>query len=182
MDSQVVPQSAEQVTRTTQVIVVLMAIWLIAFGGYLFVNGVAAEPEVERGINILSITGCAMAVMMIVSRFFVPTMIVAGQRSRIANLFPEDSLESSAEDRNESDSIAIRHLFGAFQFKTIIAVALLEGGALLNLIAYMLEGQAINLIVSGVLIVLILSLFPTQHTVENWLEGEIAVIKQMREL
>jgi hypothetical protein len=73
-------------------------------------------------------------------------------------------------------------LTSAYQTRMIISCAMLEGIAFLNLVAYMLERRPISLAVAGILILMLLGHFPTFGRVRNWLEDELATIKQLRAL
>ena len=59
---------------------------------------------------------------------------------------------------------------GTYQTTLIIALALLEGGAFFNLIAYLLHGRAFSLATAGLLVVFLLMQFPTTGRVSDWLQ------------
>lgn len=63
------------------------------------------------------------------------------------------------------------HTVETYQTTLIIGAALFEGPAFLNVMAYMLEGQAFSLAIAAVLLVFILLLFPTASRVEEWIEN-----------
>ncbi len=173
---QQLPDSVDAVTRTTQVIVCALAMGLLTFSGFAIFKRMDQQPE----DGIFLIIGVVFAAMAIVMRFVVPPLIVSAQRKQIAGMLPDVSREPFAEDQQQADSEAFRQLYGLFQLKTIIAAAILEGAGFMNLIAYMNEGQMTSLIVAFVVMALVLMLFPTRSGVENWIEGEIATIEQVR--
>jgi hypothetical protein len=51
----------------------------------------------------------------------------------------------------------------------LVAGALLEGGALFNLVAHMLERRPLSLAVSGVLILAMAFLFPSMDRASQWI-------------
>jgi len=57
-----------------------------------------------------------------------------------------------------------------YQTGLIIGLALLEGAAFLNIMAYMIEGTIYSLGVAAVLLVLLLARFPTVVGVSDWIE------------
>ncbi|QDU58415.1 hypothetical protein [Aeoliella mucimassa] len=62
---------------------------------------------------------------------------------------------------------------GTYQSTLIVGCALFEGAAFFNLIAYMLEGQLYSLVIAALLMLCILSRFPTVAKVEEWLEARL---------
>lgn len=58
-----------------------------------------------------------------------------------------------------------------YQTGLIIGLALLEGAAFFNVIAYMIEGQPLSLGVAAILAVMILVRLPTIGGVEDWIES-----------
>jgi pilus assembly protein TadC len=65
-----------------------------------------------------------------------------------------------------------RSKLDAFRMKTIVALALLEGAAFMNLVAVMTEHQWWSLAVAGGLVFWMLARFPTRYMIENWLQPE----------
>src|SRR5262249_29481905 len=63
-------------------------------------------------------------------------------------------------------------LLGTYQSTRIIALALLEGAALLAAISYLLEGQAWTLGLALAALALMLSQFPTEARVRSWLQQQ----------
>lgn len=64
---------------------------------------------------------------------------------------------------------AVAQLARAYLTKTLIAVALLEGGALFNVVAHMLERTPLSLAATGVLLVALMALFPSEDRVTGWI-------------
>jgi hypothetical protein len=48
--------------------------------------------------------------------------------------------------------------------------------------AYMLEGQLINLAAAGVLVLIMLCAIPTYGRVESWVQNELTTIEQLRQM
>jgi hypothetical protein len=57
-----------------------------------------------------------------------------------------------------------------FQTRMIVGLALLEGAAFFNLVAFMTEGHWWTLIVVAVLLVWMLASFPTHGRLKQWIE------------
>jgi hypothetical protein len=64
----------------------------------------------------------------------------------------------------------LRTLLRLYQTRLIVGLAILEGAALFNAVAYLIAGQWWSLAVVGVLLALMLTSFPTRMGIEQWLD------------
>jgi hypothetical protein len=71
-------------------------------------------------------------------------------------------------------------LAGIYQTKLIIAAAMIEGAAFLNLVAYLLDGHVWTLAAAAVLLFILLMQFPTTGRVETWVSDELESLQQLR--
>jgi hypothetical protein len=60
---------------------------------------------------------------------------------------------------------------------TIIAAAGMEAGALMSLVAYLLEGRPVALVAAGVFGMLLALQMPTRGRLDQWLESELLKLK-----
>jgi hypothetical protein len=135
--------------RTAQIICAAL------IAGVFFFLGITQVIGPKKDEPFLAYFAAGFAALMIVMRFVVPAIAV---RNQIQSL-PEDV----------SDDLMFR-LFQIYQNRMIIGLALLEGAAFFNLIAYLTAGQIWTLAVVGLLLVLMLMMFPTLNQFENWAE------------
>ncbi|MGD9857932.1 MAG: hypothetical protein AB7U20_23555 [Planctomycetaceae bacterium] len=63
-------------------------------------------------------------------------------------------------------------LYGVYQTKTIVGLAILEGAAFFNIVAAMIENNWWSLAIAGGLVFWMLALFPTQTRVAHWVEAQ----------
>lgn len=118
----------------------------------------APQPwEVVPPGGMLTAIGLAMAALMIVLAFVVPRQVASGLRKQIAPGAP-----SAGSDA----------FFGVYQTQMILGLALLEGAAFFNAIAFLLEGHIPSLLAFGVLVALMLARFPTRAGVASWVEDQ----------
>ena len=68
-------------------------------------------------------------------------------------------------------------LFHSYQMATIVTAAGMEGGALLSLMAYLIEGKPAALVAAGGFGLLLALQMPTQGRLDQWLEGELLKLK-----
>jgi hypothetical protein len=114
----------------------------------------AAKGEPAKS-PMLALVGAGMAVMAVVVRFIVPTIIVNGAKARLK--------EASATD-------VMAQLAGLYQTKMIVGMAILEGAAFVNLIAYMTEKQFWSYGIVAFLVGVMAISFPSQGQFEGWAE------------
>ena len=67
---------------------------------------------------------------------------------------------------------SIGTLLGSYQTRLILRWAILEGAALFNLVAYLLDHQLISALVAAALVVTLLLKFSTPGSVRRWIEDQ----------
>lgn len=82
---------------------------------------------------------------------------------------PESHRNEQFDPRADEVFVA---LAGTYQVELIIKVALLEGAAFYNIIAYRVEQQPWTLAIIAALLVFILMQFPTRSRIRNRIETE----------
>jgi hypothetical protein len=128
-----------------------MIVGVLAFGGTCAV--VAGGPE-EGGGQVLSLVGAAGALLQLGLYFVVPRLI-------------RDNATRQAGPGDQK-------LVQAYQTGLIVGLALLEGAAFFNLVAYMVEKQWWTITIVAALLFWMLLAFPTRTRVTQWLESRQA--------
>jgi len=140
--------SIEQVVRATQIITGAMVTGVVTFAAIVvFVLGALKDPS--NGL-IMSGIGAAFAGVAFVLHLVIPPLIAAKQ--------------GRGADKQQ--------LYGVFQMKMIIGLALLEGAAFFNLVACLVEHNWWSLAVAGGLCFWMLAMFPTRTKIEHWAEAQ----------
>ena len=137
--------------HTSQVIAGALMFAVTVFGVIAVIIGGTVQPATP----IMAYLAVAFAAQVIALRFFVPGLVVKSQLEAL-----KDEGTSSIEEK----------LQGLFQTRMIIGMALLEGAAFFNLIAYIIEGQWFSLVTAGFLLLLMGMMFPTVRALESWIE------------
>lgn len=185
------------ITRTLQIIVLGMAGGVFAFMVVATVIG-AQQPG---GDPLLTYVGAGFAVLAVILWCVVPGVaarkarqaIVDGREMDRPTTFPSTTklgivinaylaLKPDTKTPGPKDTSDVGMLGNAYCTRTIVAVALLEGSAFFNLIAYLMEGKVLSLILAGVLLVMILMHFPWQSKIADWVQGELITIDQLRQM
>ena len=107
-------------------------------------------------IGMLAYVGVLIAVQIVALRFFIP------------GLFIKTQIKSVKHSELEQVSERLPQLY---QTQLIIALAMLEGSAFFNLIAYLIEGNWFSLGIAGFMLALMALMFPTENRFESWAES-----------
>lgn len=141
------PNTPEQAVRVAQIITGALVMGVVLFAG-IAVLVVGALDDPADGV-IVSGMGAAFAVVAFAMHLVVPSMIARQARTY-------DTMR----------------LYGVYQQKTIIGLALLEGAAFFNIIALIIEHNWWSLAIAGGLVFWMLAMFPTRTRVDQWVETQ----------
>ncbi|MEK6260218.1 MAG: hypothetical protein AABP62_16490 [Planctomycetota bacterium] len=141
----------ESVGRISQIIAgaLIMGVVIFACLAFFIAKGEPANSP------MIALMGAGMAVMMIVVRFVMPIVIVNGAKARL---------------KEAADADRMTQLAGLYQIKMIVGMAVLEGAAFFNLIAYISEKQFWSYGVVAFLLGVMAISFPSQGQFESWAE------------
>jgi hypothetical protein len=132
------------------------------------------QPQPQQQDDFLAYFAVGFAVVMLAVRRIIGSSTVTRHRKNIAAGTavipgPAGIPLAAATDGD-------RLLF-AFQQKTIIESALVEGPAFFTVIAYLITGEAWLLGVSAVLLAALIVLFPTYERVEDWVKYQLELLE-----
>lgn len=136
--------------RTTQIIWGALLMGVLTFGGLAISM---AQPNVASPLPLI---GAVFALMATGTRFVVPPIVVRTAIQKIP------VVDETIDDR----------LFPIYQTRLIVGMALLEGACFMNLIAYMTTAQWWTIVVLGILLSLMVVMFPSLPQFRNWAEDQ----------
>jgi hypothetical protein len=142
-------QSVSQQLTVLRIITGALIAGVVVFLAYVLFRNPFANPPAGQQMSLMAV---GFAALNVVLQFGVPFVIRTGQQTG-----PASSVEQRAS--------------GLFLTRLIIRLALLEGSAFFNIIALMQEGNPWTLVVIGVLLLLMLSLWPTRTRFEQFIEN-----------
>ena len=145
------PIQPESVGRISQIIAGALIAGVLMFAGVAFVIAKGDGPQFPM-ISLMAVGFAGVATVM---RFIVPTIIVNGGKAQL-KLAPDN------EKRTQ--------LAGLYQTKMIVGMAVLEGAAFFNLVAYIQEKQFWSYGVVAFLLGVMAISFPSQGQFESWAE------------
>lgn len=144
--------SPEQSVRVMQIIAGALVMGAISFAAVaVFVRLAVQNPDEGWTVSSLGAFGAAM---MLSAQLVVPNAI-----SR--------SIAPKQESVASNSSFCTAYLSGL-----MVGLALLEGAAFFNLVAYIIEGNWWSLAITGVLVFAMLAKFPTSTRVQHWIETQ----------
>lgn len=144
------PVKPEQAGRNAMIIVGALMFGLVNFAGIALLIG---DEPVKNAPPILTYLGVAGAALMIAMRFVIPALATAAATRRTEGQTPEAFRQQLA---------------GAYQAKTIIGAALLEGAGFFNGVAYIVTASPLNMGAVALLLTVMAVTFPTQTQFDNW--------------
>ena len=130
---------------------------VLAFGLVVLI----VKKDVQAAEPVISYAALLMAVTCMGARLVVPDLIA---RSQVAAFGQVGSAE---------DEATRTRMVGVFQSRQIVGLALCEGPAFFNLIAWWLEGQALSIATVGFLILVMITSLPTRRRLDDWIARRI---------
>ena len=137
-----VPSSVAQGVRGLQIITIAMVLGVLFFMAICLVTH---KGDVDRDPDIVSWIGLGFAGLMIFNHLVIPSFLT---KTALVNITGE-------QIREADDAKKFELIFPAFRTRHIVAVAMLEGAALFNLVAYMTSQYRGNLGAAVFLVILI---------------------------
>lgn len=156
-------QRADLAAPLLQMRIIVFALAMgVAMTTVIFLAIADGEPADDPLISYIAL---GFAVMMVVVWLVVPNLLTRHVRHELAG---QQAAGTAFEREATVSDSAIAPLLKAYLARLIVGCALLEGAALFNLVAYLVEGSLSNVVVAGILLLLILSHFPTRDRVADW--------------
>lgn len=168
---------------------VLQFVWTgLVFGPLLF-SGVVVSlvqsgnfPAGETA-PILAYTGTGFAFLAVLLRAFVPDWVAGfGLRSVADGTW--DERQAGGTFANPCGARLVERtgdagrLMLVYTIRTVVAMAVLESGCLMNLVFYLLEQQALSLGVAGGLLTILAIGFPIHERAIAWVEPQLQALQE----
>lgn len=139
-------------------------------------------------IRVAMLSGMLMfaGVVLVVSRpawgppgmlgivFLVMTATLLGARAMVLSAYDSAATRQLDEQAPEARATTLR---GAYQSRTIVAGAMLEGAAFANLVGALVERNGIGLVVAGALALAMMVDLPTLNRYRDWVESRGGVTR-----
>lgn len=162
--------------RTMRIIVGALALGILNF---LLVDVFVLQPQAQASVAaqpILTYFAVGAAALAVVASFIVPIVLAGPLRRSLPDLSTASKTAGAIGD------VSVMPLAQVYQTALIIRCAIIEGAAFFCLIAHVIERQTITLAAAGVLLLVLLTQFPTRSRVEAWIESELEMAELRRQL
>lgn len=159
----------DKVLRIMQIIAGALIAGVLSFAGVasviVFGQGLPAQrPGPNLGDAIMGDLALGFAAIAAVLSFVVPNLMTAAGVKGVAKMAQDGTATGPKE--------LFGRLLGVAQTKMIIAMALVEGAAFFNLIAFILTKSLVPTAVVGALLLVMAIHFPTKMKLARWLEEQ----------
>ncbi len=134
------------------------------------------QPADGDGWPVVTLAAFALLAFETPLSLLVPSMVSQSGVGQIAagTWKPPEGADPAALATDEAKLIAV------YQTAMIVGMAMLEGGAFLGCVAYLIEGKHYVLAVVAVALMMIVFRFPTEYRVRAWLERQTDQLAQLR--
>lgn len=170
-------QLIEQTARTTQIIAFALISGVILFAFVILLAGLATDDPPET--PVISIVGFVFAAGAVLAAPIVSKAIASAMR-RSAVEGNQTSNRQYPAQQQEFGTFGI--VVGSFQVGQIFRRAILEGAAFMNLVAYIIEAQPLNLAIAIFLVLTMMFSFPTRDNLERFVREQMDEIEQLKVL
>lgn len=158
--------TAAATVRTMQIIAGALIVGVVLFSAIAWFVVPRGGPPHDTS-PLISVLGAAGAVVQVVLAFIVPFKLQQpASRKLVESMLPPQVREKLGQSTEQSGLLAV------YQTRMIVAMALLEGAAFFNIVAYIIEQNWWTFAVVGVLLLFLLGMFPTRTRVEQWIENQ----------
>ncbi|WP_417384687.1 hypothetical protein [Gimesia sp.] len=147
----------------------MTVIWLalimgvVTFGIVVTFIGLKEEPG--KGLPVITYLGMGLAALMLVLRMFLPNMIARNQFKQ--------AMQEARKEGNQDEEQMLGIFYQIFMVRLIIGLALLEGAAMLNLVAVMVENQPLAFIPVVILLLVMIASMPTKSKLDGWIRNQM---------
>lgn len=149
---------------TARILVGALATGVMMFGA-VAVALALANPQAPKDFPLVSYIMAAMGAGTLVMSFVIPGIVLAPMGRELGAVPGEKQAET---------------VLPSYQTKLLLGCASCEGGAFANLVAFIVEQQWWSVGIAGLLLLVILSRFPTEARLENFVREQIEIAELER--
>ena len=168
MRNELTKPQREYVSKTIRVLQIIVMVMVMGIATFTIAAVLVQREDIPEE-PLLVYFAAGFSVLVLPPWVLVPSLIVRSSCQALANgtgrlqhmrhVIPEDVGASG-------------QLAGIYQTKGIVALALLEGAAFFNLIAFFFERQTLSLGITIMILVLQLTHYPSLTRAENWIRRQ----------
>ena len=165
----------ERSLRFLRIIVLTLVGGAVVFAGTAMILRSGRPAEV----TLLSTLAGGLAFFAIAMAAVVPALVVQQGRRQIRAGTFSPPRRGGLQQRLADDETGRGKLLLLYQTRTILAAAFLDGAALFNCTAYLVEGSTISLALGGLTLPLLIALlFPFPARVRRWIDVQERLLRR----
>jgi hypothetical protein len=153
--------SVQQHLRVLQIICASLIGGVLIFGGFVLLQ----PPQPPATEPVMAFVGAGFAAVGVMTWLLLPMLIDRAAAKRVA--------QTPQEDGRPAPEAVAAALMPQYHGRKIMSMAVLEGAAFMNLVAYWLEHLRWSLAIVGGLVLLMIVSFPTRGRLHNWAQSLI---------
>src|SRR5262245_40741758 len=161
---------------TLRIIVVALALGPVIFAGVAISQNVGKPHTLAGPLEPMSVFLLGKGLVMLVLGVAVPRIVFAAGRNAKSRYSPAGLTREQVEFVTP-ELVRIDGILQRVQSSTIVGGALFEAGAFANVFGYMQTRELLHLVVAGVLVLGVLSCFPTAGSYQRTIEDELRRMK-----
>lgn len=148
---------------------IMIVVWLALVMGVVTVGVVISiinqGEKPDDGLPIIVYLGMGVAALMLVLRMIIPNLVARNQ-------FIEAMQRAQAEG-NQDEEQMLGNFYQIFTMRLILGMAMLEGAAMLNLVAVLIEQQKVAYIPVAILLLVMIASIPTKSKLDGWIRNQM---------
>ncbi|MBR9801660.1 hypothetical protein GYB59_08155 [bacterium] len=145
------PQQTPASNQTAMIIAAGLVGGVVTFA----IVATTMAPPAPKEPDVVSLVMAGVGAFTFLASFIIPGLISGAMLQQLQQ-------KGTAGDEQQ--------LLQVYQTRMIMRLAMLEGGAFANLVAYMTQGQQWSLIIVAWLVATMLMFFPTPGRINNWIQ------------
>jgi len=163
MSSQLPQPTLQQRQMMMTIIWIALIMGVVTFGVVVAFIGLKQPPG--NNLPIITYVGMGLAALMLVLRFIVPDLIARKQFAQ--------TMQTAKTEANEDEEQMLGNFYQVFMVRLIIGMALLEGAAMVNLVAVLVENQKLAFVPVVILLLVMIASIPTKSKLDGWIRNQM---------
>ncbi len=163
MSSQLSQPTLQQRLMIMTVIWFALIMGVVTFGVIVVFIGIEQKPG--DGLPLITYVGMGMAALMLVLRLIIPDLVARKQFALAMQTVKTEGIDDEEQ--------MLGTFYQIFMVRLIIGMALLEGAAMLNLIAVMAENQKLAFVPVAILLLVMIASVPTKSKLDGWIRTQM---------
>ncbi|WP_339731282.1 hypothetical protein [uncultured Gimesia sp.] len=163
MSNQLPQITPEQRLMMMTVIWLALIMGVVTFG--IVVGIIGLKDAADGGLPVITYIGMGMAALMLVLRMIVPNLVARNQFHQ--------TMQAAQAEGNLDEKQMLGNFYQIFMVRMILGMALLEGAAMLNLVAVLIENQMLAFVPVGILLLVMIASVPTKSKLDGWIRNQM---------